>query len=234
MKKLKPVFVLFLSALIFMAGCDGNGGENSSSVQSSQGAQTLAEKYKNSYTDGEFPTPTPAAQAIIDKYFASYSVTNFFRMQFDSSVLEGYDAQTLLAMFDALCYNTQTEEFTNNLTQLEGQVPQQYVEDVLTAYFALTPEDIRQICAQQYNAETQSYTCYFGLGGGPTMFIIDKTEQNGNVLTIDYIIYGPNPGESDEILFSPYLMGTLKVRESGEDFTFLANTSTELADKLPN
>lgn len=232
MKKFTFALMLCLAVAVLLAGC-GNI-ENSSSLPQGSAALALADKYENEYTEENFPVQTVGAQKIIDKYFNPYAVTGLFQLQFEAGApLENYDTDVLLAVFDVLCHTTQSESFNTQLAQFEGEIPQEYVEGVLTTFLPLEPDDVRSICAQQYNLQSQSYTHYSGLGGGPSLFIIDKAEQAGSDITIDYIIYGANPGASEGVVFNPYLMGTLKLRESGESFSFISNSSTRLPDKLP-
>lgn len=225
MKRLLAVLLLAL----LLAGCAGAGG-NSPSTKSSSSAQSQEEELSREEPRKELPAMDEQQQEYAKKYLEPLSYSGFFwreysgdpaqldkRLDDEGNVISG---NLLFYLFEDM--RTQEERQAMYQQYPDGIYPQEVVEEPLIAHFGWTAEQIRQQLSEAYDPEAGTYLYLSGRGGGPVYYVVTGSSLAGDILTLDYEVYGLGGGESlEDYLLN--IQAQLAIQVDGEDFVYQSN-----------
>jgi len=187
----------------------------------------ISEANGGELTPEGLPIMSASNRNVYDKYVGNIYITGLLRRNFspeDISELVAHGGTSLLTLANAL----KREEFEKN-DWFDGAVPADFADTVLSTYFPLSKDKIREVCADIYDAQTNTYSYIGGLGGGPALPIVTGFNQNGKLLTIQYTWYVGDPA-ADEFRYASDDSGELLVELSGDTFRYLSNKVIETLD----
>ncbi|WP_054331965.1 hypothetical protein [Merdimmobilis hominis] len=215
-------------ALFLLAGCSGTG--RSSSQESSASAGSQGEILSREEPREELPSMDERQQEYAEKYLSPLAYSGFFWREYtgDPAQLgkkldeEGNVAGSdlLFMLFEDSFSQEEREELYAQYP--DGIYPQEVVEEPLISHFGWTAEQIRSQLSESYDPQAGTYRYLGGRGGGPIYYIVTGSSAQGDILTLDYEVYGL--GGSEEL--EDYLLdlqAQLTIQVDGEDFTYQAN-----------
>lgn len=170
------------------------------------------------FTKEGLPIMGAYEQAIYDAYLKPIQMTGVLWHNFSSEDMSELlaDQDFLLSLVVALDY-AGAQGYLNN-----GLLPADYVNSILTRYFPLEPDMIRNTCKELYVAEKDAYSYSGGLGGGPAIPVVTNTVLKSKVMKIRYTWYIGDPN-SDTFSYMPAHDGELVMDFSNEFPQYMAN-----------
>jgi len=191
----------------------------------------ISETNGGELTPEGLPIMSASNRNVYEKYVGNIAITGLLWRNFspeDISTLLERDGASLLTLANAL----EREEFEKN-DWFDGAVPADFADTVLSDYFPLSKDKVREVCADIYDAQTNTYQYTGGLGGGPATPIVTGFNQNGKLLTIYYTWYIRDPA-ANEFRYKADDSGELIIELSGNTFRYLSNrvieNSTSITD----
>lgn len=141
------------------------------------------------------------------QYLEPISYGSLLRCDFGPGRLDSLAGAPMMFAFEDLTGPEKMREYG----ELYGAAyPQQVVEDCLTAYFEVTPEELRTaLLARYYRPEEQVYYYEGGRGGGPQEVTVTASRRSGDLLELDYAIANLDMDTGE---MAVNLTGTLTVR----------------------
>lgn len=208
-KKWMAVLAAVLAVVLFA------GGYSLGAYTSGQNG----ERYRDELVLSEEGLPVMSAKSreIYETYITPIEITGILRSNWspeDISNLVGYGSDSLLTLFHALQPNA--------VEQFDGALPADLVEQTLSARFPLSPEKIREVCADRYQAEDGTYDYSGGLGGGPAVAIVTGFQRDKQLTTIYYTWFVGDP-TADEFRYAADDSGELVVRNQKNEMQYISN-----------
>ncbi len=213
-------------ALFLLAGCGGTGG--SSSQESSAPAQ--GEVLSREEPREELPAMDEQQQEYAEKYLSLLAYSGFFWREYTGDPAQlgkkldekgnTVGSDLLFMLFEDSLTQGEREELYAQYP--DGIYPQEVVEEPLISHFGWTTEQIRSQLSESYDPQAGTYRYLGGRGGGPIYYIVTGSSAQGDILTLDYEVYGLGGGEDlEDYLLNIQAQLTLQV--DGEDFVYQAN-----------
>lgn len=170
------------------------------------------------FTEEGLPIMSAYEQAIYDAYLKPIQVTGIFWHNFSAE-----DMSELLTDQDVLLSLAVTLDYAGAQSYLNNSLlPADYVNSILTRYFPLQPDMIRNTCKDLYQTEKDAYSYSGGLGGGPAIPVVTHTVLKNKVMNIYYTWYIGDPN-SDTFSYIPDCNGELVMDFSNEFPKYIAN-----------
>ena len=180
----------------------------------------LSEPNGGELSDEGLPIMSAANRNVYEKYIEPVTTVGLLRKNFspeDTYALVEHGGMGLLTIVQAL----KPEEFEKNSDYYQ-YIPASFADTVLTTYLPLRQEQIRQICAEIYDSESDTYRYFGGLGGGPAIPIVTQFEKDVDLLTVRYTWYISDPA-ADRFQYNASDSGELIIRLSRDSFQYISN-----------
>lgn len=169
------------------------------------------------FSDEGLPIMSAKSREVYEAYISPIQITGILRRNWspeDISSLVSNGSDSLLVLFHALQPDAVDES--------NGNLPAAIVDDVLSASFPIPADKIREVCADKYNADTDTYEYSGGLGGGPAVAIVTGYKKDGKLLTIYYTWFTGDPS-ADAFRYAANDSGELVLQLNENQIKYLSN-----------
>lgn len=182
------------------------------------------------FSNEGLPVMNAHNRELYERYLKPIAVTGILYRNFspeDISALLEDGSSGLLALVAVL----ESEKMREN-TQNEN-VSAAFVDEVLTQYFPLRAVTIRDICADIYDANSDTYYYPGGLGGGPFIPIVTGITTNWRLTTLYYTAYVGDPA-ADTFQYIAKTNGEIVIQVTGNNFKYLSNKVISVEKNQPD
>lgn len=211
---MKPLFTILLALLLTLAGC----GEKPETTTTPPMAGNLPSSQEPPPPESSSPSQPEQSAGISEEnlqyqqqYLEPVRYSSFLWLDFGPGELDNLAGSPMIFAFEDL---TGSEQMLAYWDTYQADLPREVVEDCLTAYFDVTPEQLRgQLLADRYSPSQQTYHYEGGRGGGPVEVEVTASRRTGDTLELDYNILTLS---TDETSMVPTSAGTITIRVEGE------------------
>ncbi len=182
--------------------------------------QAVRQEENSGVSPEGLPIMSAANREIYEKYFERMAVTGLFRVDFspeDPSAIVADGGGIMMSVYNVL--------LEKPLTDMPETIPASQVEGLLMMILNVNDAAIRNAFADYYDASTDTYELYGGLGGGPSTPIVTGSSRSGDLLTVSYTWYDGDPA-ADEFRYAEGDSGTLIIRLNKDDYQYVSNKIT--------
>ena len=214
---MKRIIAILAALLLALAGC-GQAEKETEKKESSTPVQSREEATQGTAEED---------QAYGQRYLEPVLAGRLLWCDFGPGEMEQLAGTPMIYAFEDL---TGGERMRGYWEKYQGAFPREVMEDCLTAYFQVTPEELRDsLLAQYYRPEEEVYFYEGGRGGGPVEVEVTASRRRGDTLELDYSILTAGMDGGDMV---PGLTGTVTILEEGEGaWKYLENRCREVAEE---
>jgi beta-lactamase regulating signal transducer with metallopeptidase domain len=211
-KKRKWVAVLsvVLAAVLFCGGF-------SLGVYTAERKSLISEPNGGELSPEGLPIMSASNREVFEKYIDAFYMTGLLRVDFtpeDPTTLVANGGSIMRSLFNILLPEPLTDE--------PEPIPASLVKEMLTAKLDVGEWTVEGAFADVYDEATDTYELYGGIGGGPSLPVVTRSERLGELITVHYTWYDGDPS-ADGFRFKAGNSGILIVRLIGDNFQFVSN-----------
>lgn len=220
---MKNLFAIILVILLMgMATACSNSGDlgNQMSDHSSKPGDNPLSLSENNSKEPEQSDVIPAMdseqQELCDKYLKPLLYSNFFSGNYISATLQfDWGEAGIITIYQDLAGGDVWPKLLNDKYQITASE----VEELLMRYFPIDEVTIQSLAGSSFDPEADAYTMV-ERGGGPRDVVVTGSEEENDIIFINYDLYGP--GDSDNMVKAASGNLQVKLLENGQ-FNYIYN-----------